>query len=266
VESLMRYVNPTVYGPIARPQLNWDEIRRYLDDVGGTSWADRVEGNATDGDALVEFMGRLCYRSWEPGLNPNVSKVREDSKAYLGNVLSSGHGSVTEHANYSFVLHNVSRVLTHELVRHRAGVGISQESMRYVRLDDLPFWMPDWAMADAELAQRSVYLLQLLEEHQRWMAEHFGLDDDGVPFSEKKHKTSFMRRFAPDGVATSIGVTINVRALRHIVYMRTSLAAEEEIRIVFDEVAQLALEAIPNLMQDYSPNEDREWIPDFLKV
>ena len=101
---------------------------------------------------------------------------------------------------------------------------------------------------------------------QTWMAGHFGLDDDGVPFAEKKHKTSFMRRFAPDGVATGMLCTINVRALRHIIYMRTALAAEEEIRIVFDQVARLALEAAPNLMQDYSPDENGEWVPEFLKV
>ena len=43
------------------------------------------------------------------------------------------------------MLHNVSRVATHELVRHRAGVAVSQESLRFVRLDDLPFWFPEWA-------------------------------------------------------------------------------------------------------------------------
>ena len=114
--------------------------------------------------------------------------------------------------------------------------------------------------------RRNIALLEQMEAHQVWMAEHFGLDDEGVPFAEKKAKTSFMRRFAPDGVATGMLCTINVRAIRHIIYMRTALAAEEEIRLVMDDVARLALEATPDLMQDYSPNEDLEWVPDFLKV
>ena len=46
---------------------------------------------------------------------------------------------------FSFVLHNVSRVVTHELVRHRPGTAVSQESLRFVRLTDIPFWFPDWA-------------------------------------------------------------------------------------------------------------------------
>jgi hypothetical protein len=48
--------------------------------------------------------------------------------------------------------------------------------------------------------------------------------------------------------------------------MRTAIHAEEEIRIVMDAVAKLALQATPNLMQDYNPNENQEWIPEFLKI
>jgi thymidylate synthase (FAD) len=240
-------------------------------ETDATDWLERINndvdaGRISDGEALVELGGRLCYRSWVPGANVNVSKVREDSREYLGNILSSGHGSVLEHANYSFIFDDVSRVFTHEMVRHRAGVAVSQESMRFVALTDIPFWFPEWAREDKELMTLSIDLLHKMEDHQRWMRRRFKLDDEGVPFSEKKHKTSFMRRFAPDGVATGMLCTINIRALRHIVYMRTALGAEEEIRLVFDDVAKLALEATPNLMQDYSPNENQEWIPEFLKV
>lgn len=259
---------------ISAPILDWKEIRKYLKkvsertDTDANIWTDRVqtEFGITDGDALVELGGRLCYRSWVPGANVNVAKVREDSREYLGNILQSGHGSVTEHANYSFIFDDVSRVFTHEMVRHRAGVAVSQESMRFVRLTDIPFWFPEWAQKDTELMRRSVDLLHQMEDHQAWMSEHFSLDEDGVPFSEKKHKTSFMRRFAPDGVATGMLCTINVRALRHIVYMRTALGAEEEIRLVMDDVAKLATRVTPNLMQDYHPNENQEWVPEFLKV
>jgi thymidylate synthase (FAD) len=265
------FVKPEVY-LISKPSLDWNEIRRYLDEVGERTdtspivWANRVQMAAEDGEALVELGGRLCYRSWVPGANVNVSKIREDSKVYLRNILESKHGSVIEHANYSFIFDNVSRVFTHEMVRHRAGVAVSQESMRFVRLTDLPFWFPDWARADEKLMERCIELLYFMESHQKWMSEHFKLNDDNIPFSEKKHKTSFMRRFAPDGVATGMLCTMNVRALRHVIYMRTALGAEEEIRIVMDQVAKLALDATPNLMQDYSVDENREWVPEFLKV
>jgi thymidylate synthase (FAD) len=254
---------------VAYPALDWSEIRRYLAQVDeeALEWSDRVQySGLSEGEALVEFGGRLCYRSWTEGLNPNVSRIRRDSHDYLYNILGSHHGSVIEHANYSFVMHNVSRVFTHELVRHRAGAAYSQESMRFVRLEDIPFWFPDWARGDPDLMGRSVDLIHHMERHQRWMAEHFGLDNPDVPFSEKKAKTSFMRRFAPDGVGTGVLCTMNIRTLRHVIYMRTALGAEEEIRLVFDEVADLCAEKFPDLMSDYHPDEHRAWIPDFIKV
>ena len=76
----------------------------------GVSWL----GESTDGERLAEFAGRLCYMSQR---NPAGRSTRE----YLENIKRQGHGSVLEHANYSLLLEGVSRSLTHELVRHRAG-------------------------------------------------------------------------------------------------------------------------------------------------
>ena len=140
----MHETKPTVH-LIARPQLDLDGMRGYLEDVGGESWLERRLGEdeqASPGEMLVEFGGRACYRSWEPGLNPNVTRVRTDRMEYFANILRSAHGSVLEHANYSFALRNVSRVFTHELVRHRAGSAFSQESLRYVRLTEIGFRVP----------------------------------------------------------------------------------------------------------------------------
>jgi thymidylate synthase ThyX len=219
------------------------EVNKWADQVGKSYWIEDWEGEVF----CAEVPNHTLY-------------VRRNGQpVWCGN-------SVVEHANYSFLIHNVSRVLTHELVRHRAGVAISQESLRFVRLTDIPFWFPAWALEDKELMVRAVQLIGAMEDFQLWMAKHFGLDDDGVPFHEKKAKTSFMRRFAPEGVATGLLATINVRALRHIIYMRTSLGAEEEIRLVMDLIAQKTLEAVPNLMQDFEPTKDREWIPTFLKI
>lgn len=268
----MRLVETPEVFLIGWPQLDWEEIRRYLRKVGertGTNpeeWANRVQGKISDAEAIVEFGGKYCYRSFVPEANPNVTKVTEDSTVYLGNILKQGHGSVLEHANYNFILDDISRVLTHEIVRHRVGVAISQESMRYVRLTDIPFWFPEWARQDNALMANCTVMLDEMEKHQQWMVKHFGLDEEGVDFSDKKHKTSFMRRFAPDGVATGMLWSVNIRSLRHIVYMRSALGAEEEIRLVADELARLSLQVTPNLMQDYSPNENQEWIPEFLKV
>ncbi|HEX5782921.1 MAG TPA: FAD-dependent thymidylate synthase [Solirubrobacteraceae bacterium] len=268
----MRSASPTVR-LVARPDLDWQAVKGYLDAVGGLAWLDRMMRQndgahfcGSEGEALVELGGRLCYRSWEPGLNANVTRVREDSAEYLENILAVRHGSVIEHANYSFVFQDVSRVFTHELVRHRAGAAYSQESMRFVRLTDLPFWFPEWVGGDPVLLDRCLTLLLQMEEHQRWMAEHFGLDDEGVPFKEKKAKTSFMRRFAPDGVATAVLATFNVRSLRWLIEARTDAAAEEEMRLVFGQVAELMVHEAPALFGDFEREEGGRWVPRHSKV
>lgn len=262
----MRSVEPQVF-LISRPELDYDAIAGYLKEVGGESWLEKLDRDQLDNDAqnLAEFAGRLCYRSWEPGLNPNVTRVREDQTQYLQNILASLHGSVLEHVSFSFALHNVSRVLTHELIRHRPGVAISQESLRFVRLDEIPFWFPEWAQQDAELMERATALLEQMEAFQLWMAEHFKLDEQGVPFHEKKHKTSFMRRLAPDGVATGLVWSANVRTLRHTIESRTAPGAEEEIRLLFSRIGELMREECPALFGDYTV-EDGAWVPGWRKV
>ena len=262
----MRLVEPKVK-LISKPQIEWANVERYLEEIGGLDWYDRVkEQPSPDGEDLSEFAGRLCYRSWKPELNPNVTRVRENSAEYLQNVVNVMHGSVFEHANYSFILQDVSRVVTHEWVRHRAGCAYSQESLRFVRLSDLNMWFPEWAQADKELMDRSLKLLEDMEGHQKWMAEHFGLDDEGVPFSEKKAKTSFMRRMAPDGVATAMVWTANIRSIRHILEMRTAEGAEEEIRLVADQVGQVMLEEAPAVFGDYTITESGAWVPGSRKI
>ncbi len=113
----MHETTPQVF-LIARPSIDVEGLRGYLTDVGGESWLERRLQEAAEapngGELIVEFGGRACYRSWEPGLNPNVTKVRTDQREYFANILRSAHGSVLEHANYSFALRNVSRVFCYD--------------------------------------------------------------------------------------------------------------------------------------------------------
>ena len=263
----MRSVEPEVF-LVARPKVDYEAMAAYLREVGGERWLERVDRDQLGNDVqdLAEFAGKMCYRSWEPGLNPNVRKVRDDQDAYLQNILKQQHGSVLEHVSFTFVLHNVSRVFTHEVVRHRPGTAVSQESLRYVRLDELPFWFPDWAREDAELMKRATALLTELEQFQQWMAGHFGLDEDDTKMHEKKAKTSFMRRFAPEGLATGLVWTANVRTLRHTIEARTDQGAEEEIRLVFGKIGELMRAEAPALFGDYTVTGDGTWIPGWRKV
>jgi thymidylate synthase (FAD) len=262
----MHETTPSIF-LIARPALDLEAMRSYLADVGGESWLDRrlaeTDGEPNPGELLVEFAGRACYRSWEPGLNPNVSRVRADPRVYLENILSSAHGSVLEHANYTFALRNVSRVATHEIVRHRAGAAYSQESLRYVRLVDIGFRIPP---ALEPLRQQCVELVERLEEFQVGAAKVLGVDEKGLPFHVKKEVTSALRRLAPIGLSTDLIMTMNLRTLRHVVEMRTDPGAEEELRLIFGTIGEIMVNEASGVFQDFDRAEDGHWLPRYRKV
>jgi thymidylate synthase (FAD) len=263
----MRETFPDVF-LIARPSINVEGMRGYLEDVGGEAWLESRLGESeesllNDAELLVEFGGRVCYRSWQPGLNANVTRVRTDRGEYLANIVSSLHGSVLEHANFSFVFRKVSRAFTHELVRHRAGSAFSQESLRYVRLTDIGFRVPP---ALEPIRNHVLNLVEQLEEFQITAASELGIDAEGVPFHIKKEITSALRRLAPIGLSTDIVWTANVRALRHVIEMRTAPAAEEELRLVFDKVAEIVTSEVPLLFQDFTRQDDGSWVPEHRKV
>lgn len=250
---------------IARPSIDFEAIERFLKTQGGETWlARRIDAEETNpGQLLIEAAGRACYKSWEPQLNKNVQRVRTDQAEYFLNLMRSGHGSVLEHANYSFILYDCSRVATHEIVRHRAGSAFSQESLRFVRLEDLPFRIPE---SMESMRPRVLQLLEDMENFQIEAAEHFELDKEGKPFHEKKEITSAMRRLAPEGVSTVLFWTANVRTLRHVIQMRTDPGAEEELRIIFDKVGRIMVEEAPLLFGDFTVTEDGAWVTEYRKV
>jgi thymidylate synthase (FAD) len=262
----MHETTPSVH-LIARPSIDLEGMRAYLEAVGGASWLDRrlAEGEESlnPGELIVEFAGRACYRSWEPGLNPNVTRVRTDRRAYFENILRSAHGSVLEHANYSFAVRDISRVATHETVRHRAGAAYSQESLRYVRLVDVGFRIPP---ALEPLRRQCVELVERLEEFQVEAASALRIDDQGIPFHVKKEVTSALRRLAPMGLSTDLVMTMNLRTLRHVIEMRTAPGAEEEMRLIFGLLAEVMVAEAPGLFQDFRRLEDGSWVPEYRKV
>ncbi|HEX8200251.1 MAG TPA: FAD-dependent thymidylate synthase [Isosphaeraceae bacterium] len=102
--------DPRVY-LVGRQEIGEADLARFLADEGVERWTTDTE---VAGQKLVEVAGRLCYTSYarpRPGGNA----------AYIGHILEVGHGSVLEHAVFNFIITGVSRSLTHELVRHRAG-------------------------------------------------------------------------------------------------------------------------------------------------
>jgi thymidylate synthase (FAD) len=261
---------PRVY-LVGKTQLCRDGLADYLNDIGSPDWD--LDPDVSDGENLIEAAGRMCYRSWQPYdpckpecSNPNVKRVRKGNRSYIGNVLAHAHGSILEHTNMTFIIRGVSRVVTHELVRHRAGMAYSQESLRYVRLDDLSVWLPEALQDNQEAVKRFKEVVQFLESIQSDMANLFDIENM-KEFGPKKELTSMFRRLAPIGLGTSIVVTGNLRAWRHVIEIRTSSHAEEEIRIVLDQIAEICQREYPNAFQDMHRDPDTGvWAFDNSKV
>ncbi len=240
---------------IAETRLDRAGVHEMLESLGvSEKGEERFERMPDNGEALCELSGRMCYESFEIGLNPNVTKIREDSKEYFKNLLQKGDGSVAEHGSVSFVFLGVSRIFTHELARHRVGIAISQESLRYVRPKHIRMWLPedlDPALRDAmiKVAERTEDAYRELEKSVPW---------NELTMDSKKRLTSALRRILFDGIATNVVWTANFRTLRWVIEMRTDPSAEAEIRLVFDRVAEICKRDYPLLFQDF----ERKELPD----
>ena len=132
-----------------------------------------------------------------------------------------------------------------------------------MRLADIGFRVPP---ALEPMRERVLALVEQLEEFQRSAADALQLDAEGVPFHVKKEITSALRRLAPTGLSTDIIWTANVRTLRHVIEMRTAEGAEEELRLVFDEIASIMRTETPGLFQDFARQDDGSWLPEHHKV
>lgn len=230
-------------------------VEQFLRHYGVPEWE---TDTPNDGEKLVEIAGKMCYRSFREDLNPNLSMVRTgDNKGYLKNIMSSGHGSVLEHVHVGFAFLDISRVFTHELVRHRLA-NYSQESLRFVRLTNLDFRLPE-ALSDPKVEEVVFRTILYLEEVQKDLAELTGIVDEKT-FKAKKEITSALRRLAPIGLLTNVIMTTNIRQWRQIIAKRTHVSAEEEIREVFKEVAIQLADQYPNFFQDMDVNGKGECV------
>jgi len=196
-------------------------------------------------EQMVEIAGRLCYTSYGKG--------RKSNHEYIRHILEVGHGSVLEHAVWSFIIAGVSRSFTHELIRHRVGFSYSQLSQRYVDESEAGFVEPDVIADDPELhatwqkaveAARAAYG-QLVEKLTEKYAD---IPDKTL---RRKMARQAARSVLPNATETKIFVTSNARSLRNFIELRASEYADIEIRGVAVKILRLMQAEAPNIFGDY---------------
>ncbi len=233
---------PTVY-LIARQVVDDAGLKDFLGDEHVSFPLD----TDVPAEVVAETAGRLCYMSFGKG--------RKTNKEYLENILSSHHGSVLEHTVWGFLITGVSRSLTHELVRHRAGFGFSQASQRYIDESDARFVIPKiyqenetlkgkW-LAAVETAHKAY--CELVEETLKNLGDEY---KNLPPTDQRKLVRQSARSVLPNATETKIFVTANGRAWRHFIEMLGSVHADTEIRALAVEVARVLKKEAPNIFQD----------------
>jgi len=211
-----------------------------------------------DPQQLIEFAGRLCYLSFGKDVKVvgghKTIQGRTTNKEYIANLMSVKHGSVLEHAVFTFVFEGISRALTHELVRHRAGFGYSQLSQRYVDESNIGFVLPPEIIEGtpafdiwAESCQASLDAYRrLLEQVSEQVA------DEPKATLRRKRARQAARTILPNCAETKIVVTANTRAWRHFIELRAAPTADAEIRRLAVAVLRILQAEAPEIFGDFT--------------
>lgn len=220
----------------------------FLPERLGCARGDQLQGN--DAEKIVETAGRTCYDSFGKGRN---------SEEYAQHILDVGHGSVLEHAQYTFFISGVSRGLSHELVRHRIGVAISQRSTRYVDETETPWIMHPLvrellpneflnARIRTQIIQMQQLYFDVVELLQTRLKER-GVDS----LTARKQARGAARGFLGNALMTELTWSANVRALRNMLEQRAHPAADAEIRELAFRIWEIMRDELPAYFSDYTP-------------
>jgi thymidylate synthase (FAD) len=246
-ESGKFVLEPEVY-VVGSQSVATSAVRDFLRVRGMADWADMIwsEGQAS-ADVLCEIAGRCCYMSF--GRNGRTHR------AYLSHIKESGHGSVLEHAVISFIIAGVSRSLTHELVRHRAGWSYSQLSQRFVDESSARFVAPPAYIDQPNLLSRwKLAVTSALRLYRLLRDDHSSIQNEPqrvTSTSKRKIKNGASRSVLPNATETIIFCTVNGRALRHFLERRANPDADDEIRRLAMAMYYQAINVMPEILGDY---------------
>src|SRR5580765_3466804 len=194
---------------------------------------------------LIYTACRTCYSELTPeDIFDRATTGRiEQAKMQklISGVIESGHGSTIEHVVFTFGISGVSRTLSHQLVRHRAGVAFDQQSQRYVTFKKAPTMLPQ-SIAEAEPAIRAEYEEQI----EGSMSLYGDLVSAGIPGEDA-------RFVFPNATRTNLVMTTNLRALIHMSGLRLCTMAQWEIRRLFQLIRHEIFDVSPFLGSFLAP-------------
>ena len=166
-------------------------------------------------ERVVAMAARLCYSA--AGAEELAEKMTDEQvEKLVDKIIQMGHASTMEHVSFTFGIEGVSRVLTHQLVRHRLA-SYSQQSQRYVAEHDFEYILPPSIAERPEASERFKALMENIQQAYNDLVEA------GVPKEDARYVLA-------NATETKIVVTMNARSLMHFFNLRCCNRAQWEIR------------------------------------
>ena len=157
----------------------------------------------------------------------------------IGQLLSSGHLSVFEHVSFTFAIEGISRVTSHQLVRHRLA-SYTQQSQRYVSLKEFNYITPDTISDKPEWGDK--YHEMVRAAHDLYLE----MLDAGIPAEDARY-------VLPNAAETRLVMTMNARELIHACSLRLCLRAQWEIVELFEHIKAEVEKVAPRLGAELKP-------------
>ena len=188
---------------------------------------------------------RTCYSAdGAVEIFKNITSDDEKKLNLIKRVISSGHYSTIEHVQLSFAINNVSRALTHQLVRHRH-MSFSQKSQRYVKeKGEFDYVIPFEIAKNPELAKK-------FEDFMKDISDRY------QEFIEAGIKAEDARAILPNATVSSLVASLNLRELIHLANLRLCTRAQGEIRALVKKMCELVIEREPWLKEHLVPKCER---------
>ncbi len=192
-------------------------------------------------ERIVAQSARLCYSA--SGIDELNEKLTDESIIKLiKKIIKLGHYSVLEHATFTFAIEGISRVTSHQLVRHRIA-SFSQQSQRYVKIKKkgFPYVIPKSIAKDKKLIKIYTDTIKKLDESYNLFLDHNIAIEDA-------------RYILPQAVETKIIITANARELLHIFKIRCCNRAQWEIRELAKRMLKEVKAIAPNIFENAGPH------------
>ena len=182
-------------------------------------------------EKTVAAAARLCYS--DASILDLVEKMHgSSSNKLVEKLVAMGHYSPLEHASFTFGIQEVSRALTHQLVRHRIA-SYSQKSQRYVGEKGFGFVMPPTITANPRAREQYLKIMDEINEAYSQLAAIVEKED--------------ARYVLPNACYTSIIMTMNCRSLLNFFERRCCTRAQWEIRRLAWKMLALVKEQAPTI-------------------